>query len=79
MHKSDIICISETFLNTTHEDNDLNSTGYNLLQMDHPSNADRGGVCKYYKETLVLGMISIPYLNESLLFEVTMGSKKCII
>ena len=39
MHKFDIICI----LN-------VNSS----LQADHPSNAKRGGVCIYYKETLSL-------------------------
>ena len=54
MHKFDIICISETFLNNTYEDNDLNLNGYSLLQADHPSNAKRGGVCSYYKETLAL-------------------------
>ena len=52
---------------------------HNLLRADHPSNAKRGGVCIYYKETLALKGISIPYLNESLLCEVTTGSKKCII
>ena len=54
MHKFDIICISETFLNNTYEDNDLNLNGYSLLRADHPSNAKRGGVCIYYKETLSL-------------------------
>ena len=47
--------------------------------MDHPSNAKRGGVCIYYKETLALKVISTPYLNESLLCEVTIGSRKCMI
>ena len=79
MHKFDIICISETFLNNTYEDNDLNLNGYSLLRADHPSNAKRGGVCIYYKENLPLKLISTPYLNESLLCEVTIGSKKCII
>ena len=34
MHKFDIICISETFLNNTYEDNDLNLNGYSLLRAD---------------------------------------------
>ena len=46
--------------------------------MDHPGNVKRGGVCIYYKETLALKVISTPYLNESLLCQVTIGSK-CII
>ena len=39
----------------------------------------RGGICIYYKETLTLKMILIPYLNESFLCEGTIGSKKCVI
>ena len=31
MHKFDIICISETFLNNACEDNDLNLNGFSLL------------------------------------------------
>ena len=31
MHKFDIICISETFLNNTYEDSDLNLNSYSLL------------------------------------------------
>ena len=79
MHKFDIICILETFLNNTYKDNNLNLNGYSLLRADHPSNAKRGRVCIYYKENLALKVISTPYLNESLLCEVTIGSKKCII
>ena len=78
MHKFDIICKSETFLNKTDKDNDLNLNGYSLLEVDYPSNAKRGGICIYYKETLALKMISILFLNESLLCQVTIGSKKCI-
>ena len=46
--------------------------------MDHPGNAKRGGVCIYYKETLALKVISIPYLNESLVCEVTIRSKNVL-
>ena len=79
MHKFDTICISETFLNNTYEDNDLNLNSYSLLQADHPNNAKKGGVCIYYRETLALKVLSTPYLNVSLLCEVTIGSRKCII
>ena len=34
MHKFDIICISETFLNNIYENNDLNLNGYSLLRSD---------------------------------------------
>ena len=37
-----------------------------------------GKVFIYYKETLELKMILVSDINESLLCEVTIGSKKCI-
>ena len=73
MHKFDIICISETFLSNTYENNNLNLNCYSLLRVDHSSNAKRGGVCIYCKETLAPEVISTPYLNENLLCEVTIG------
>ena len=62
-----------------YEVNDLNLNGYSLLRAEHLSNTKGGGVCIYYKETLALKVISTPYLNESLLCAVTIGSKKYII
>ena len=34
--------------------------------MDHPLNTKRGGACKYYKESLVVKMINISYLQKFL-------------
>ena len=50
-HKFDIICISETYFDssTPSDDNNLQLSGYTLLRSDHPSNKKRGGVCIYYK------------------------------
>ena len=46
MHKLDIICISESCLNsdTSSNDDNLNIPGYNLSRADHPSGNRRGGV-----------------------------------
>ena len=46
IHKFDIICFSETFLDSsTSSDNDnLAISGYNLTRSDHPTNNKRGGV-----------------------------------
>ena len=46
VHKSDIIYLSETYLDSTVPlDNDnLVISGYNLIRSDHPSNTKRGGV-----------------------------------
>ena len=50
----DIICISESFLDSTISDNDniIHMEGYNLIRTDHPDNIKRGGVCLYFKESL---------------------------
>ena len=51
-HNYDIICLSETFLNSSihRDDNRIKLDGYNLIRSDHPSDSKRGGVCIYYKE-----------------------------
>ena len=50
--------------------------GYNLIRFDHPSNTKRGGVCIYYKESLVVRLVDITSLPECLLCEVTIQNKK---
>ena len=51
IHKFDIICISKTYLDasTTSDGNNLEISGYNLANSDHPSNNKRGCVYIYYK------------------------------
>ena len=60
----DIICFSETYLDsTTQWDNDnLETQGYNLIRFNHPSNNKRGGACIYYKASLPLRGINICFL-----------------
>ena len=45
----DIICLSETFLNSSIQTNDdrISIDGYNLIRADHPSDSKREGVCIY--------------------------------
>ena len=47
-HNFDIICLLETFLDSTVSQHDENImiNGYSLLRADHPSNSKRGGVCQ---------------------------------
>ena len=49
LHKFDIICFSETYLdsNTLLDDDNLKISGYTLVRSDHPSNTKGGGVCLY--------------------------------
>ena len=39
VHKYDIICLSETYLNSSipYDDDNLETPGYNLIRADHPS------------------------------------------
>ena len=55
-HNYDIICLSETFLNSSIEGNDdrILIDGCNLIRSDHPSHSKRGGVCIYYKKHIPL-------------------------
>ena len=42
--------------------------GYKLIRADHPDNIKRGGVYIYYKESLPVQVISLPYFKEALLY-----------
>ena len=77
MHKFDIICISESYLNsdTSSNDNNLNIPGYNMSRAVHPSGNQRGGVCIYYKKSLPIKMLNINYLQECICFNLKIGSK----
>ena len=60
-------------------DNVLDIEGYRLVHADHPNNIKRGGVCIYYKESLLVRVINIPYINEALLLDMNYNNKKVII
>ena len=72
VHKFDIICLSETYLDSTVplDDENLVISGYNLIRSDHPSNTKHGGVCLYSKDYLPLWVLNISYLKECLNVEV---------
>ena len=79
LHKLDIICLSETYLdsNTPLDDDSLEIFGYTFVRSDHPSNTKLGGVCFYCKNNLPLRVINIGYLNECLTIELKAGNKTC--
>ena len=66
IHKYDVVCLSETYLNTSisSDDDSYEVPGSNLFRTDHPSNTKRGGVCIYYRNSLALKILSIHYLQE---------------
>ena len=79
IHKFDVVCLSETYLNSSipNDDVSLDVPRYNLFKSDHPSNTKRGGVCIYYRNSLPLKIIGIHYLQECISFEIMIGGKLC--
>ena len=82
IHRFDIICLSETYLdNSYHTDDDqLTFPGYNLIRAHNPNNIKRGGVCIFYRETLPVKIINLNTLNECLVCELPFGSRRvCLL
>ena len=71
IHKFDIVCLSETYLNSgfPFDDDNLDIPGYIMVRADHPANSKRGGVCMYYKNCLPLKVLDIRFLHESIAFD----------
>ena len=79
MYKHDFICLSETYLDSSTPDGLLEIDGYILVRANHPNNIKWGEVCIYYKESLPVRVISLRYLKEALLLEMTYNNKKVIV
>ena len=77
VHKSDIICLSETYLDSSIDDTSLEISGYYLLHSDHPSNKKRGGICIYYKNFLPLKVTGVRLLEECIVFNLIISNKLC--
>ena len=57
MHSYDLICLSETWLDSTtsiHSNDLLPLEGYNLYRVNDPDNVEKGRVCVNYKKTLAV-------------------------
>ena len=78
LHNFDVVCISETYLDSSpakNDDTNIEIAGYNLSRADHAS--CRGGFCVYYKSSLALRLINVHYLQECLIFKILIGGKSC--
>ena len=75
LHKFDVICISETYLDKSADNDALSIDGYNIIRADHPHNQKRGGVCIYFKEQLKLKQIITPNFSECILCEISVRNK----
>ena len=60
INKSDIICLPETYLDSSvlPDDDNLEVPRYNLVHVDNPTNDKRGGVCIYYHNSLIFKLAS---------------------
>ena len=75
IHTFDVICISDTYLNKSADNDALLIDGYNIIRADHPDNQKRGGVCIYFKDQLKLKQIITPNFSGCILCETLMGNK----
>ena len=77
-HKFDMICLLETFLDSSIPTNDerLNMKRYKLKIADNPSDSKKGGVGIYYKEFLAVRPVEVKNLNECVIFEVSIKKKR---
>ena len=79
IHHYDIICRSETYLNSdiSSDNENLDIPDYRLIQCDHPSNDKRSGVCVYFKSSLPIQILSISMLHECINLEIRIYDKLC--
>ena len=79
VHKFDMICLSETYVNSSfpYNDDTLDIPGYIMVSADHPANSKRGGVFMYYKFCLPLKVFDIRFLHRSMTFELRIGDELC--
>ena len=77
-----IICISETFLNSSiqNDEDRIKIDGYNLIRSGNPSDSKKGGVCIYYKEhiSLIKGD-DICTLDNCVVIEIRSQNEKCFL
>ena len=78
VHKFDILCISETHLDSSvsKDGNALSIEGYSIIRADHPSNSKRGGVCISYNDKISVRQRSNIIPLECLACEIVIEKKK---
>ena len=79
IEKFDVVCLSETYLDSSNLSNDDNFylPDYNLVRADHRSNVKKGGICLYFKDSLPLKVLDIQLLQKSINFEIKIFVKIC--
>ena len=76
-HNFDMICLSETYLDSSYAYDDArNLKDFTLITADNPHNCKRGGVSIYFKEHLAVRPVYPLNLNECLVLEINIQNKK---
>ena len=76
----DVICLSETYLNSSlnKKDDKLNIEGYNLIRSDHRHGLKKGGICVYYEEYVpFIRRDDLCTLDNCLVAEIRLENEKC--
>ena len=78
IHHYDVICVSETFLDSSvsFDDHNLFTQVYCLIRADHPDDVKRGGVCLYFKENLTVKVIDNSFIAQCTVCEITLQNQK---
>ena len=87
-YKHGFICLAETYLDSSAPDSlidihykdmkdrtDIHYERYTLGHAGHPNNIKRSEVCICYKESLPVQVISLSFLKEALLLEMSYNKK----
>ena len=71
--------MSETYLDFSIPDNLIDIKRYNLVSADHPDNIKWGGICIYYKESLLVRIKTLPYFKEAMFLDMIHKNKIVIV
>ena len=74
-YKYDFICLSEKYLDFSTPSKIIDTDGYKLVHSDNPDNIKRCRVCIYYKESLPVRVINLPFCKEALLLVMCYNKK----
>ena len=77
VEKFNIICLSDTYLDSSIDDKSLEISVYYLIRSDYSSNKKRGGICIYYKNFLPLKITGVHLLEECTAFDLIISNKLC--
>ena len=69
--------MSETYLDSSIDDESLEVSGYYLIRSDHPSNKKRGWIYIYYKNLLLLKVKGVRLLEECIAFDLIISNILC--